>query len=180
MENERRTRRYVQWDHYYGLCHADSWDCVASCFFLDTARNVVAYLETIFRILKPGGVLINFGPLLYHFNDNKDAPSLELSFEQVRHVILGLGFNILDERYPLPSGYISNKESMFQLSYNCVFFVAQKPVRRRSGREEDDDESKLPPEQEQLLAGENRNNVVGSCSSNHDTSTTGLNSVEGE
>eukprot|EP00054_Salpingoeca_dolichothecata_P027419 m.201174 g.201174 ORF g.201174 m.201174 type:complete len:136 (-) comp25958_c0_seq5:489-896(-) len=23
----------------------DSWDCVASCFFLDTARNVVAYLE---------------------------------------------------------------------------------------------------------------------------------------
>jgi carnosine N-methyltransferase len=33
----------------------NSWDVVASCFFLDTAKNVLAYLECISKILKPGG-----------------------------------------------------------------------------------------------------------------------------
>lgn len=34
--------------------------CV-TCFFLDTARNVVEYLETIYGLLKPGGLWINCG-----------------------------------------------------------------------------------------------------------------------
>jgi hypothetical protein len=46
----------------------NKWDCIASSFFLDTARNIIVYLETIWKILKPGGVLINLGPLLYHFD----------------------------------------------------------------------------------------------------------------
>lgn len=37
------------------------WDAVVSCFFLDTAPNIIEYLETIFAMLKPGGFLINFG-----------------------------------------------------------------------------------------------------------------------
>ncbi|XP_042278145.1 carnosine N-methyltransferase isoform X2 [Thunnus maccoyii] len=37
----------------------DSWDCVATCFFIDTAHNVIQYVETIWNILKPGGVWIN-------------------------------------------------------------------------------------------------------------------------
>jgi carnosine N-methyltransferase len=41
-----------------------AWDAVVCCFFLDTARNVLSYLERMFLILKPGGVLINLGPLL--------------------------------------------------------------------------------------------------------------------
>lgn len=36
-----------------------SWDCVATVFFLDTAHNVIAYIETIYKILKPGGYWIN-------------------------------------------------------------------------------------------------------------------------
>lgn len=46
-------------------------------------------------MLKPGGHWINFGPLLYHFNDNRDAPSVELTYEEVRGVILSIGFEIL-------------------------------------------------------------------------------------
>ena len=42
----------------------DSWDAVLTCFFIDTARNIVEYLETIYRILKRGGVWINCGALL--------------------------------------------------------------------------------------------------------------------
>jgi len=40
---------------------AAAWSCVATCFFIDTARNVIVYLENIFRMLQPGGYWINFG-----------------------------------------------------------------------------------------------------------------------
>lgn len=47
-----------------------SWDCVATCFFIDTAHNVIEYVETIWKILKPGGVWINLGESVreYHLN----------------------------------------------------------------------------------------------------------------
>ena len=37
------------------------WDCVATVFFIDTAHNIVAYVETIWKILKPNGYWINMG-----------------------------------------------------------------------------------------------------------------------
>ena len=43
--------------------HAGTFDAVATVFFLDTAPNLIRYLETIYSCLKPGGVLINFGPV---------------------------------------------------------------------------------------------------------------------
>lgn len=36
--------------------HAGAWDAVVTCFFIDTAHNVVEYIEIISRILKDGGV----------------------------------------------------------------------------------------------------------------------------
>ncbi len=38
-----------------------SWDCVATVYFIDTAHNVLDYLDTIWKILVPGGYWINFG-----------------------------------------------------------------------------------------------------------------------
>lgn len=35
---------------------AGLWDAVVTCFFIDTAHNVVEYIEIISRILKDGGV----------------------------------------------------------------------------------------------------------------------------
>lgn len=45
----------------------EDWDCVTTCFFIDCAPNVIAFVETIYKILKPGGIWINLGPLLYHY-----------------------------------------------------------------------------------------------------------------
>jgi carnosine N-methyltransferase len=51
----------------YRNCHRitflflDDWDCVTTCFFLDTAHNIIEYVERLWKILKPGGVWINFG-----------------------------------------------------------------------------------------------------------------------
>ncbi len=37
---------------------AEAWDAVVSCFFIDTAHNIVEYLEVIAKALKPGGVCL--------------------------------------------------------------------------------------------------------------------------
>lgn len=60
------------------------WDAVVTCFFLDTAPNVLAYLETIYRLLKPGGFWLNLGPLLYHWVadlDRNQDPRYDQSIE---------------------------------------------------------------------------------------------------
>ena len=44
-------------------------DVVVTSFFIDCARNVLEFIETIHRVLKTGGIWINLGPLLYHFAD---------------------------------------------------------------------------------------------------------------
>ncbi|KAJ8872252.1 hypothetical protein PR048_025854 [Dryococelus australis] len=75
-----------------------SWDCVSTCFFIDCANNVVAFVETIFKILKPGGVWINLGPLYYHFADMPNENSIEPTYEELREVIKGIGFEIKPEQ----------------------------------------------------------------------------------
>lgn len=40
------------------------WDCIVSCYFIDTANNIIDYIQTIYNILKIGGVWINFGFLV--------------------------------------------------------------------------------------------------------------------
>ena len=47
-------------------CHyVDKWDCIATCYFMDTAHNIITYLENIYSILKPGGYWVNFGEYNY-------------------------------------------------------------------------------------------------------------------
>lgn len=43
---------------------AGEWDAVLTCFFIDTAKNIIGYLKTIHKILAPGGVWINLGASL--------------------------------------------------------------------------------------------------------------------
>ncbi|KAF8546785.1 hypothetical protein OG21DRAFT_1490828 [Imleria badia] len=43
---------------------ASQWDTVLTCSFTDA--NIVNYLRVIHRILAPGGVWINLGPLSWH------------------------------------------------------------------------------------------------------------------
>ena len=44
-----------------------TWDCIVTCFFLDTAHNILEYIECIAQLLRPGGLWVNMGPLLYHY-----------------------------------------------------------------------------------------------------------------
>ncbi|XP_055894238.1 carnosine N-methyltransferase-like isoform X2 [Biomphalaria glabrata] len=72
----------------------NSWNAVVTVFFLDTAHNIIEYLETIYTILVPGGYLVNLGPLLYHWAGQVNELSIELSYEEVRKILLDIGFEI--------------------------------------------------------------------------------------
>lgn len=52
------------------------------------------FIETIYKILKPGGIWVNLGPLLYHFSDLPNEESIEPSYDSIRDVILGFGFQL--------------------------------------------------------------------------------------
>jgi carnosine N-methyltransferase len=67
---------------------------VVTCFFIDTAHNIVEYLQTIYKMLKKGGVWVNLGPLLYHYAEMQSELSLELTWEEVKAVACKIGFTI--------------------------------------------------------------------------------------
>lgn len=108
---------------------AGEWDCVATCFFIDTASNVVQYVEHIHSLLADGGIWINLGPLLYHYSDSPDVDSTELSYSELRLLVLHYGFEIKEES-ERTCYYTQNPNSMMHTIYNCAFFVAiKKPSR---------------------------------------------------
>jgi carnosine N-methyltransferase len=57
------------------------------------AKNFVNYLRIIHRILAPGGVWINLGPLLWHW-ENSDELSIELTLDEVKELAQGVGFEL--------------------------------------------------------------------------------------
>lgn len=117
----------------------DQWDCIITCFFIDTAHNIFAYLERIYRILRPGGYWINIGPLLYHF-ENTCHDSIEISLEEVLSASEKIGFqfmeandtlSVLSSKYGVKfinSTYANNSNSMMHHVYQSAFFTAQKPT----------------------------------------------------
>ncbi|RUS15456.1 N2227-like protein-domain-containing protein [Endogone sp. FLAS-F59071] len=50
----------------YGLGkeNLEKWDVVVTCFFIDTAKNVMEYMDVVRRVLKPNGVWINIGAVV--------------------------------------------------------------------------------------------------------------------
>ncbi|AEC08642.1 S-adenosyl-L-methionine-dependent methyltransferases superfamily protein [Arabidopsis thaliana] len=107
---------------------AGMWDAVVTCFFIDTAHNIIEYIETISKILKDGGVLINLGPLLYHFADEQgleNEMSIELSLEDVKRVASHYGFEMEKEK-TIETTYSTNPRSMMKNRYYPVFWTMRK------------------------------------------------------
>ncbi|GLC38668.1 hypothetical protein PLESTB_000458200 [Pleodorina starrii] len=102
------------------------FDCVVTCFFIDTAHNVLRYLEVISHCLAPGGTWINLGPLLYHWADaHTYLPtmelSIELSLEDIREAAQTMGFRLVREE-SLDVPYMADYRSMFKTVYQAVFW----------------------------------------------------------
>ncbi|KAH9876594.1 hypothetical protein J1614_003725 [Plenodomus biglobosus] len=63
------------------------FDIIVTHYFIDTARNLMAYFDTIHRLLQPGGKWINFGPLLYG-----TGPFVQLSLDEIIAIVEHMGF----------------------------------------------------------------------------------------
>jgi carnosine N-methyltransferase len=103
----------------------NSWDGLVTCFFLDTANNIIEYIETIHKILKIGGLWVNMGPLLYHYSEIEKECSIELSWDEVKYIIVSMGFEIKKEDIK-ESVYSSDCDSMMKTVYRCIYFTAVK------------------------------------------------------
>ncbi|XP_062180100.1 uncharacterized protein LOC133884637 isoform X1 [Phragmites australis] len=109
-----------------------AWDAVVTCFFLDTAHNIVEYIEIISKVLKDGGVWINLGPLLYHFADSygpDDDMSIELSLEDVKKVAYHYGF-VMEVENMIDTTYSANMRAMMQNRYRAAFWTMRKNASR--------------------------------------------------
>lgn len=126
---------------------AEEWDCVASCFFLDACPNIVEILQVIYKMLRPGGLLINLGPLLYHWSgpplrpddrsmeeyrqrfdnlDDRYFSSINLCYDDIKGIMNEIGFEIVEEQTDIECYYTCDQRSMMATKYKCVSFVAQK------------------------------------------------------
>lgn len=137
---------------YNGPDYRGTFDAVATVFFIDTAPNIIRYIEAVRACLKGGGIWINLGPLLWHHasgskrssedNDEQaqksekeenfgidDPGSVELTEEEVIKLVEHFGFQVeLHYTNMIETGYISNPTSMLKSTYRPSFWIARKKL----------------------------------------------------
>ena len=145
-----------------------TWDAVVCCFFLDAAPSIVHYIQIIHDMLKDEGVLISFGPLLYHWSaptmrpddpsfeayqtrfshlDKRYMTSVDLSWQDVREILVNVGFEIEEEHFGMDSLYTADVNSMMSMLYRCVHLVA----RRKSAKSDEAMEVAKTAEPEEVV-----------------------------
>ncbi|KAJ5901558.1 hypothetical protein N7495_002086 [Penicillium taxi] len=119
----------------------ECFDAVTTVFFIDTAPNIIRYIEAIRSCLKPDGLWINMGPLLWHFADSPPKESkestdstgigepgnVELTEQEVLQLVERMGFRI--EKGPemgSECGYIQDPGSLLQNLYRPSYWSARK------------------------------------------------------
>ncbi|KAJ2454230.1 hypothetical protein GGF42_003655 [Coemansia sp. RSA 2424] len=107
----------------------EKWDAIVTCFFMDTAKNALAYLDTIWHALKPGAVWINLGPLLWHFDNVAGESSIEFTRDEFLELATRMGFvfDAAKHKEDIALPYTADPRSMLQYTYHAFMCVARKP-----------------------------------------------------
>ncbi|RPB06065.1 N2227-domain-containing protein [Choiromyces venosus 120613-1] len=124
---------------YRNLTPQQKFNVCATVFFIDTAPNLISYLETIHNLLVDNGVWINFGPLLWHFEghgadaknpkNGEDASAdgkFELCLDEVLALVQMCGFKLEKVVTGAKTGYVGDEKSMLRHEYEGAFWVAVK------------------------------------------------------
>lgn len=121
----------------FRVSNKQNFDAVLTCFFLDTASNVIEYLKTLKYVLKYDGLWINIGPILWHFEgdfsmnfvqkQDQQVPSimkgLELSQTDLINLIKDIGFQFLSiSSKPITTTYATDPQLLSNFMYNCEFW----------------------------------------------------------
>ncbi|KAF9262644.1 N2227-domain-containing protein [Marasmius fiardii PR-910] len=113
---------------FLALSPAQGYDYVVTLFFIDTSTNVLATLDQIHTLLRPGGLWINLGPLLWC---SGSQARLELSLDEVFAAARATGFTIVEEDEcmkprTVPCEYTHDAKAMMKWIYQAEFWVARK------------------------------------------------------
>lgn len=127
----------------------ESQDIIVTNFFIDTAPNILNYLQSIDHCLKTNGVWINYGPLLYHFekdcvtqpenefdiytgrifNEKFNVPlqGLELTAKEIIQLMQNqFNYKLLQYDDDLKSSYGGNRGPSGLPGYKCYFWCLMK------------------------------------------------------
>lgn len=130
---------------YSSVQHQNSWDCIVACFFLDASPSIVEYLQVCYNMLRVGGLLISFGPLLWHWSgppmtetsiheymdnnrrlDSRYLDSFDFCWNDIHDILINIGFEIMECTSGMKALYTADCRSMMHTESQCVHFVARK------------------------------------------------------
>lgn len=125
---------------YFKVPNADLYDnvVVLSVFFMDTAENIIEYMDAIQRLTSPAltnsikrGYWINLGPLKYGSASQAELTAEELA--QVRHAMGWIDVeyaNTIENPQAYANnglvGYITDRQSMWQGFYGLSTWTAER------------------------------------------------------
>lgn len=96
---------------------------IVTCFFMDTAENMMDYIDSINRLCaghKGTKRWVNVGPLKYG-----TAAQVEFSDEELKAVIKLSGWRLTDQQPPQLLGYLTDKQGLWQGYYNVLKWTAE-------------------------------------------------------
>ena len=116
------------------------YDVIVTQFFIDTSFNIISTLEQIHALLKPRGMWINLGPLLWR---SGAQAALELSLEEMLLLAEKVGFDFMEvgghagqsdengrdfgrKSKTIECEYTADKNAMMRWVYKAEFWMAQK------------------------------------------------------
>ncbi|KAF7294082.1 N2227 domain-containing protein [Mycena kentingensis (nom. inval.)] len=104
------------------------YDYITTLFFIDTSTNILATLEQIYALLRPGGTWLNLGPLLW---TSGGQAKMELSLEEVVAAAEMIGFEFApqggEKTRTVECEYTADANAMMRWVYRAEFWVARKP-----------------------------------------------------
>ncbi|KAG6872230.1 hypothetical protein C0995_011734 [Termitomyces sp. Mi166 len=121
------------WSKSDPALHEVGYDYIVTLFFIDTSLNVLATMEHIYTLLRPGGTWINLGPLLW---TSGGYAKIELSLDEVIRAAEKIGFIVHDgdaaagdlfARRTVECEYTGDTSAMMRWIYKAEFWVATKP-----------------------------------------------------
>ncbi|KAK9236949.1 N2227-like protein-domain-containing protein [Lipomyces kononenkoae] len=121
VEPENRVRIRNSFGDFMKLSGSHNlYDAIATLYFIDTAENMLTYIDTIRQLLPLGGIWLNCGPLKWG-----SSPRVEFTLEEVLSVISNMGFQI-EKRWSRTAEYTADSESLWQGFYGVEGWLARK------------------------------------------------------
>lgn len=101
--------------------HRETYDSVITLFFLDTAQNILQYMDNLSKLTKKGGIWINYGPMKYG-----TGACMELTMEELKFCINNSPEWEIIEEWTGTNTYQGHPESLWQAHYRIHGWVARR------------------------------------------------------